>query len=231
MPAARAISAARSTPGALSMAGVSGVSRPPRRSRTQATSAADSTLGRRRPRASPPTAATSAAQRSVPGRLTRTHAGRLESASATRARARAFWSGGTASSRSSRTSSAPESKTRARMRSLWPGPNSQERTIVRATYHRRASPGPGDGPDVVAGGVEEREQELVGFAQLRVTDQGPAEVEGTRAGPARDAAERPPPLPPRPGGRRGGPDGEVAVERRLLDQVQAVTDAGIVVGR
>ena len=69
----------------------------------------------------------SRAQTSLRARFTRTQHGREATTSTTIARARSFMSGGTASSRSSSTTSAPASKTRRRSFSLWPGAKSQLR--------------------------------------------------------------------------------------------------------
>jgi len=93
------------------------------RSRTHRTSPADSTFGMRMPAARPATASRSAAASSVPTALMRTQAERSVRTSATIERAWALAWGGTASSRSSMTASAPTLKTRPSSFSLWPGAN------------------------------------------------------------------------------------------------------------
>jgi hypothetical protein len=120
-PGAAAISAAASTPRALSIAQMIGLSGA--RSATQRTSSADSHLGILIPNARSLTAARSASHHPVRAALTRTQAGWSARASATIARAVALASGGTASSRSSMTASAPASKTRPSSLALWPGAN------------------------------------------------------------------------------------------------------------
>src|SRR5260370_2371786 len=97
------------------------------RSATEATSAADSTLGMRSPNTDPASASRSRADVSLWALLTRTQHGREAAASATIARARSFMSGGTASSRSRSTTSAPASNTRRKSFSLCPGAKSQLR--------------------------------------------------------------------------------------------------------
>src|SRR5258706_16328374 len=97
------------------------------RSATQPTSAADSTFGMRSPSTDPASASRSRAHASLWALLTRTQHGREVAASATIARARSFMSGGTASSRSSSTTSAPASNTRRKSFSLCPGAKSQLR--------------------------------------------------------------------------------------------------------
>src|SRR5216683_1776861 len=97
------------------------------RSATHATSPADSTLGMRSPNTVPASASRSPAHVSLWALLTRTQHRREAAASATIARARSFISGGTASSRSSNTTSAPASNTRRKSFSLCPGAKSQLR--------------------------------------------------------------------------------------------------------
>src|SRR4051794_40180460 len=99
-PGTAAMSAAASTPRALSIAEIEGV--PGARSATHATSSADSTFGMRMPYAAPATAARSASHSAVRAALTRTQAMCSARVSATRRRAASFASGGTASSRSRR---------------------------------------------------------------------------------------------------------------------------------
>ena len=90
---------------------------------THSTSAADSTLGIRIPNACSATAARSASHQAVRAALTRTQAECSVRTSATMARAVALASGGTASSRSSITASAPASKTLPSSLALCPGAN------------------------------------------------------------------------------------------------------------
>src|SRR6266852_5128697 len=97
------------------------------RSATQPTSPADSTFGMRSPNTDRASASRSRAHVSLWALLTRTQHGREAAASATIARARSFMSGGTASSRSSSTTSAPASNTRRSSFSLCPGAKSQLR--------------------------------------------------------------------------------------------------------
>src|SRR6185312_14637505 len=120
-PGTRAMSYAANTPRALSIARIIGL--PGARSATQRTSSGDSVFGIRIPCATAPTASRSAAHKSVPAALTRTHAGWSTSTSATSRRALSLWSIGTASSRSSITASAPASKTLVSSFSLCPGAN------------------------------------------------------------------------------------------------------------
>src|SRR5260370_11748284 len=112
-PRADSIVQSRGTPGA--------------RSATQPTSAPDSTFGMRSPNTDPASASRSREQVWLWALLTRTQHGREAAASATIARARSFMSGGTASSRSSSTTSAPASNTRRSSFSLCPGAKSQLR--------------------------------------------------------------------------------------------------------
>src|ERR1700680_1199863 len=93
------------------------------------TSEAASTFGSRSPFATRARDTRSRRHSSVSGRFTRTQQDRSDATWATRSRARSFSRGGTASSRSSRTASAPASKTLDR--SFWscPGANSQLRGV------------------------------------------------------------------------------------------------------
>src|SRR5260370_1240938 len=100
---------------------------PGARSATQPTSAPDSTFGMRSPSTDPAIASRSRAHVSLRALLTRTKPGREAAPSATIGRARSFMSGGTASSRSSSTTSAPASNTRRKSFSLCPGAKSQLR--------------------------------------------------------------------------------------------------------
>jgi hypothetical protein len=127
-PGAAAISAAAIRPRADSIAQMIGL--PGARSATQATSSGDSAFGIRMPYASAATASRSDAQRSVRAALTRTQArtgplgvaaGGSASFAATIRRARSLAAGGTASSRSSISASAPAVNTRSSSLALCPG--------------------------------------------------------------------------------------------------------------
>src|SRR5258706_3653389 len=122
---ADAMSKAASTPRADSIVQSSGT--PGARSATHATSSADSTLGMRNPNTDPDRAFRSRSHSAVRARLTRTQQVRVAATEATISRARSFMCGGTASSRSSRTMSAPASKTLPSSFSSWPGAKSQLR--------------------------------------------------------------------------------------------------------
>src|SRR6202158_3093174 len=119
------MSKAASTPRADSIVQSSGT--PGARSATQATSSADSTLGTRNPNTEPASASRSRSHNSVRARLTRTQHGRAAATPVTISRARSLVLGGTASSRSSSTTSAPSSNTWASNFSLCPGAKSQLR--------------------------------------------------------------------------------------------------------
>src|ERR1700674_4313059 len=119
------MSKAVSTPRADSIVQSSGT--PGARSATHATSSADSTLGIRNPNTEPASASRSRSHNSVRARLTRTQHGRAAATAVTIPRARSLMSGGTASSRSSSTTSAPSSNTWPSSFSLCPGAKSQLR--------------------------------------------------------------------------------------------------------